>query len=198
MKGTNLDLPEGESLIPPEVEDTMQETAKQQQELLNLQSQLSKKLLWMVGTVSAMAIALFFLVRAFYTSDVWTKLGWLISSIALSAIALATIAIFMWAGDDSIVNLIKRMGDNEKFGLVNQGINVGDKLTQVGLTAAALTTMLGMCWIPWSTISNMTSTLGKILTKFLGSIVTIAGGQVLNQVKTEASTLYNNNKQNKG
>ena len=193
MDGSKLNLPSGESLIPPEVEDNLKEVARQQAELTALQAKLSKKLLWMIGTVTAMAIALFFLVRAFYTSDVWTKLGWLIASIALSAVALATIALFMWAGEDSIVNLIKRMADKDKFGLVNQGLDVGGKLNSTYGLAAALAGLLGLCWVPWSSFSGLHTIVQTIITTLMPTIAT----KVVSSAVTEGQNLHNINKSNK-
>ena len=192
MGGMDIDLPDGGSIIPPEVEDDLKEVAKQQTELAKLQQKLSSKLLWMIGTVAVMAIALFFLVKAAYAAPAawwfWVAAG------ALSLIALGTIALFMWAGEDSIVNLIKQMGDEEKFGLVNQGVDVGGKLTQAGITAASLAALLGLCWIPWNSVAG----LSKIVQSLIGSVASGIVGKVVQSATTEAQNLSNAKKQNKG
>ena len=141
-----------------DIDNTLQETAKQQGELTELQKQINNKIGWLIGVTLVAAIALYFLVKAAYAAPaawwLWVAAG------VLSLAALAFIAIMLWAGDDSIVNLVKEMGNEEKFGLVNQGIDVDEKLTTVGLIAGGLAVVLGLCWLPWSSISSWLSGLG--------------------------------------
>lgn len=175
MSGSNINLPDAESLIPPEVQDTLKETMKQQQELLALQKKISNKLLGMIIAVAAMAVGLFFLVKAAYSAPWPTNLILFIAASVLSTAALLTIAGCLWWGDNSIIDMIKQMGDQDKFGLVNQGIDVGGKITSTYMISAELALLLGMCWIPWGNIGSA-SEIVQLIAK--GAASTLVGNVV--------------------
>ena len=188
MKGMDIDMPEGSEILPPDLEDNMQELLQQQQELSALQQKISKRLLLMIGIVAAAAVGLFFLVKAAYAAPaawwLWVAAG------VLSLAALGTIAGMLWWGDNSIVNMIKQLGDNNRFGLVNQGIDVGGKLTDAYTLSAGLAAMLGLCWLPWSGISSAS--------KFVQGLVKTGATTILGKVGTDTikqiSNISANNK----
>ena len=120
--------------------------------LSNLQKKTNNMIWGMIAATVISAIALGFLVQQAYAFPAaW---WWWVAAAAASAVALAAIACFMWAGDGSIVRMIRQMGDNDKFGLVNQSIDVGKNLRDAGLIAGGCVLALGLMWIPWKNIIN--------------------------------------------
>ena len=188
MKGMDIDMPEGSEILPPDLEDNMQELLQQQQELSALQQKISKRLLLMIGIVAAAAIGLFFLVKAAYAAPaawwLWVAAG------VLSLAALGTIAGMLWWGDNSIVNMIKQLGDNNRFGLVNQGVDVGGKLTDAYTLSGGLAAMLGLCWLPWSNISSTSTFVQGLIKTGATTILGKVGSDTIKQI----SNISANNK----
>ncbi len=184
-KGLEIDVPDPNDPNANPDEPTVEDYIRQEAALKALQEKISNKLLLLIGIVAAAAIGLYFLVKAAYAAPLawwfWVAAG------VLSAAALATIACFMWAGDNSIVNMIKEMGDPEKFGLVNQGIDVGGKLTNTYILAAEMTALLGMCWIPWNSITSQST----IVQKLVGTVATSIVGNVVQSGIQEGVNNYN-------
>ncbi|MBO4675136.1 MAG: hypothetical protein J5601_03505 [Elusimicrobiaceae bacterium] len=191
MKGLNIDMPEGNSLVPDDLENDLKEIAEQTAALTALQKKIKNRLWTLVGVTLAAALLLFAFTKAFYNGVVWA--GW--AALALSAVTLSYIYImvhglghgFSSPGDDSIIGLIRQMGDNEKFGLVNEGLDIAGKESNVKTLSLGLVGLLGLCWVPWG---NVTTKIGKFLAtdfgKFVGSSV---GSEVLGTVKSGAKDI---------
>lgn len=139
---------------------TIDLTSQQQSELVKLQDKIKNRLYIMVGVTLALALLLFAFTKAFYNGVIWA--GW--AALAVSVVALGFIAFMMWTGG-GIVDLIKEMSDNSKYGLVNQGIDVAGKLSDAYWIAGELGVLLGLCWVPWG---NAETKIGKWLSTDVG------------------------------
>ncbi len=133
-----------------DLDNILDETKKQQEELMELQNKIkNRQWILIIGTL-VMAVALYFIVKAAYSATAAWAL-WLVAGL-LSVAALAFVWCMLYAGDNSIVGLINQMGDKEKFGLVNEGIDIAGKKKTAAWVGVGLTALLGLCWIPWSNI----------------------------------------------
>ena len=152
----------------------LEETARQQEEMAALQEAINDKYKALIIGALIMAVALFFVVKAAYAATVAWPL-WIVAGV-LAAAALTFVWCMLYAGDNSIVGMIKQMADEERFGLVNEGIDIEGKKSTAAWCGVGLSVILGLCFVPWENVISSISEFLGISSSATGVVLGGAGG----------------------
>ncbi len=137
MRGNNLgiDLPAGSEIIPPELEQELEDTAQKAEELAALQRKLTLLKIAMMAGALMFAIGIFFLRKI----PIWGP----VAAVVVSAAAAVFITgMGLWMKD-----VVDQMAD-PKFKEVNQGIDFVGKYTSIITTGASALAMA--MYLGWS------------------------------------------------